>query len=164
MLFHLPWYIAGPLIGLMVPILLLLRDKQLGISSSLRVLGSYVLPKLNYFKYDRDKDYWQVHFILGIVLIAFILFAVEPNAVPAIDESTYYGQWALTIYAPSNWHLFALGGVFIGFGARYADGCTAGHCIMGNALFSAASLITTLSFFAGGLLTSYFLIPLILPT
>src|SRR3989338_11566547 len=159
MFFHLPWYIGGPLIGLMVPILLLVREKQLGISSSFRVLGSYFAPQLDYFRYDRSKDQWQVHFVLGILLAAIILFAAQPNFGPEIDESTRFGQLALTIYAPSNWPVFLLGGVCIGFGARYADGCTAGHCVMGNALFSKASLLTTLSFFAGGLLASYFLIP-----
>jgi uncharacterized protein len=147
----LPWYIAGPLIGLMVPILLLLTNKQLGISSSFRALLSFAAPSVPYFKYDRKADYWQLWFVLGLILASvthFELLSFEPKAASSFNpyQVLYVVQ-------------FALGGILVGFGARYANGCTAGHCIMGNAQFSVASMISTLGFFIGGLLTTHFVIP-----
>ncbi len=158
---QLPWYIGGPLIGFTVPLLLVLREKQLGVSSSYRVIGSYLLPRLSYFRYDRIKDLWQLHFVLGIIVAATLLFALDAIEPPKVNTSVEYGRQALDIYSFAHWPLFLIGGIFLGFGARYADGCTAGHCIMGNALFARSSLVTTLSFFAGGLLGTYFIIPLI---
>ncbi|MFN5147621.1 MAG: YeeE/YedE family protein, partial [Flavobacteriia bacterium] len=64
----LPWFIAGPLIGLIVPALLILREKQFGISSSYRFLGAVILPKLNYFSYNKDQDRWQFQFAIGLIL------------------------------------------------------------------------------------------------
>lgn len=157
----LPWYIAGPLIGLIVPLLLVLREKQLGISSSFRYLGSLVLPKLSYFKYRRTKDAWQVQFAFGILLSALLLYSLNLVTEPEIDKSLAYGVFASEIYTTDNWWIFLFGGLVIGFGSRYADGCTAGHCIMGNSLLSSSSLVSTLGFFIGGLFVSHVIFPLI---
>lgn len=158
---QLPWYIAGPLIGAMVPVLLVVKNRQFGISSTFRVAGSYVLPRLKYFQYERSKDAWQIPFCAGIALLAAGLFLLGVDVAPEIRVGQAYANLAGSVYDPENWLLFLVGGLCIGFGARYADGCTAGHCIMGNALFARSSLITTLAFFAGGLLTSHILIPFI---
>jgi len=157
----LPWYIAGPLIGLIVPLLLILREKQLGVSSSFRYVGSFVLPKLSYFNYNRVKDAWQVQFALGILLSALVFYSLNLVSEPEIDTSLEYGAWALNIYALDNWWVFLFGGLVIGFGSRYADGCRAGHCIMGNSLLAGSSLVTTLGFFGGGLFVSHVVFPLI---
>lgn len=158
-MFTLPWYIAGPLIGLIVPALLILRGKQFGISSSFRVLGSWIFPRLAYFRYPREKDLWQVHFVLGIALVSVAIFYFVDLPQPEASTKMGYGAQAESIYELASWPLFVLGGLLVGFGARYADGCTAGHCIMGNAQFSIASLLTTLAFFAGGLIATYFVLP-----
>jgi uncharacterized protein len=157
----LPWYIAGPLIGLMVPLLLILREKQLGLSSSMRYLGSVFFSKNDYFMSHRLADGWQVQFGLGIVLSAVVLFSFNLVEQPELrlDDSTTYLHAFSDIYSISNWWIFLLGGTLIGFGARYADGCTAGHCIMGISLLSPASLLTTVFFFVGGLLVSHLVIP-----
>jgi uncharacterized membrane protein YedE/YeeE len=149
----LPWYIAGPLIGLAVPLLLVLTNKQLGISSSFRAVLSFVFPSVPYFKYDRKADFWQLWFALGIILAAVVHFqflSFEPVAKSAFDPYQL-------IYAAQ----FAGGGLLVGFGARYANGCTAGHCIMGNAQFSIGSMVSTVGFFIGGLLTTHFLVPIL---
>jgi hypothetical protein len=155
----LPWYIAGPLIGLIVPILLIVRKKQFGISSSFRVVGSYLLPRVAYFRYPREKDAWQVFFVLGIALTAFLVFFLSGDPHPESKAEAVYAQRAAHIYELASWPLFLLGGLLVGFGARYADGCTAGHCIMGNAQFAWASLLTTIAFFIGGLVATYFILP-----
>lgn len=158
----LPWYIGGPLIGLMVPLLLILIDKQLGVSSAFRFAGSYVLPKVPYFKYNRKADQWQAQFAFGIVLTALILSNFGFRTSPEIDSTKSYGLLAKQIYSLNNWWVFLLGGIALGFGSRYANGCTAGHCIMGNALFTVNSFVTTLAFFCGGLFVTFFVIPFIL--
>ncbi len=158
----LPWYIAGPLIGLTVPALLVLREKQLGISSSFRVFGATLLPKWNYFRYNRQKDVWQIHFSIGLIIAAILLFNFTSIGIPEIDPTTEYGMIAGQIYDASNYWIFFVGAVCIGFGARYADGCTAGHCIMGNAQLAKSSLLTTVFFFIGGLISTYWILPQIL--
>ena len=158
----LPWYIAGPLIGLMVPLLLILTDKQLGVSSSFRFVGSYLLPKVSYFKDSRRADQWQAQFAFGIILMALILVAFGYNTSPNIDTVNNYSALSKQIYSLNNWWIFLLGGIALGFGSRYANGCTAGHCIMGNSLFTLNSFISTIAFFCGGLFVTYLVIPLIL--
>lgn len=147
----LSWYIAGPLLGLSIPLILILVEKQLGVSSSLRVVGSYIFKHVDYFNYDRSSDRWQLYFVAGILLSSIFLDVLILDL-----ELTN-----TSIYNLHNLPLFLIGGILIGFGARYAGGCTAGHCLMGSSLFSKASLIVSVSFFIGGLLTSHFLIPLI---
>lgn len=156
----LPWYIAGPLIGLIVPVLLIVRRKQFGISSSFRVMGSWIFPRMEYFRGAKEKDLWQVHFVLGIALVSLLFFYFTGIPHPEKQVTSVYSTRAESIYDLASWPIFLLGGLLVGFGARYADGCTAGHCIMGNAQFSKASFLTTLAFFGGGLLATYFLLPL----
>lgn len=155
----LAWYIAGPLIGLFVPLLLILRGKQLGISSSFRAIGAQLFPNWNYFKYDWRKDAWQLEFALGIIIISFSLFFWTVIGTPIVSTETVYGQNAQNIYQMENAAIFFFGAVLIGFGARYADGCTAGHCIMGNAQGAVSSAITKVFFFIGGLIATHFIVP-----
>lgn len=158
----LPWYIAGPLLGLMIPVILILRGKQLGVSSVFRYAGSKILPKNSYFKYQKEKDSWQLHFAIGLFIAAVVLLYFENTAAVEIDSSKLYGQQAQEIYLVSNWAVFLIGGIMVGFGARYAGGCTAGHCLMGNSLLAPSSLISTIAFFLGGLFVSHVIIPNIL--
>ncbi len=149
---YLAWYIAGPLIGLMVPILLIIRSKQLGISSGLRWLGSLLTPGLSYFDYNRKKDFWQIEFTIGILLVS-VLF----GSLGLIPE--FKGDKEILI--AENAPVFLVGGILIGFGSRMANGCTAGHCIMGTSQFSTASIIATIFFFIGGWIASNFLTSII---
>jgi uncharacterized membrane protein YedE/YeeE len=154
----LPWYVAGPLIGLMVPILLIVREKQFGLSSSYRALLSRFLTKISYFNYDYKLDNFQVQLVIGIFLSGltshFLLSYSEP------ENLSDYGKIASDIYTVENGWFFLFSGILVGFGARYANGCTAGHCIMGMSQFSLASLVSTICFFIGGLISSYLLIPI----
>lgn len=159
----LAWYIAGPLLGLTVPALLIIREKQLGISSSYRFLGAGFFSGLNYFKYDREQDRWQVHFAVGLILsglAASQLFGISMEVNTLIPEFEYQ-RVATTIYTTENALQFFLGGILVGFGARYANGCTAGHCIMGVSQFAFSSILATFAFFIGGLLGTHFINPLI---
>jgi uncharacterized membrane protein YedE/YeeE len=176
-----PWYVAGPLIGLTVPILLLLGNKSFGISSSLRhVCAACVPAKIPFFSYDWKKEQWNLYFVFGIflggVLTATLLTSNAPIEVnPKLEaELAGYGITDFTYLIPQDlfqWSslltlkgflLLVVGGFLVGFGTRYAGGCTSGHSIMGLANLQLPSLIATISFMIGGFLMANFIMPHIL--
>lgn len=176
-----PWYVSGPLIGLTVPILLLTGNKQLGISSSLRHICSACIPsKSEYLNYDWKKQRWNLIFALGLVLGGFLSDMLLTNSTPVeISVQTkqilqHYGITQFSGLLPAEFFnfdlLFAtvgivfvmLGGFLVGFGTRYANGCTSGHTIMGVANLKLSSLLASISFFIGGLFMTYFIYPLLL--
>lgn len=141
-----PWYVTGPLIGLSVPALLLLTGKTLGVSSSFRHLCSIASPnsKLAYVRENPwRKELWNLIFVVGILLGGFV--AVQFLGASGSYLPDHYHTWGGAT-------LLFVGGLLVGFGARYADGCTSGHAIMGLANLRWPSLVATGSFFAGGLL------------
>jgi uncharacterized membrane protein YedE/YeeE len=156
----LEWYIAGPLLGLMVPLLLILREKQFGISSSYRYILSFIPSKINYFKYERQADQWQLIFAFGLILSGFAaiqLFGFS-DALIDLPLKKYELQYA-ELFELKNGLQFFIGGILVGFGSRYANGCTAGHCIMGVSQFALSSILATICFFIGGMIGSYFVVP-----
>lgn len=155
----LAWYIAGPIIGLIVPLLLILREKQFGISSSYRYLISLVTKKPSYFNYDNKADAWQVHFAIGLIAVG--LYYYFKNDSNFFFNAELQKITPVDFYSIDNWVIFLLGGFLVGFGARYSNGCTAGHCIMGMSQLSLTSLIATIGFFIGGLIVAYFVNPLL---
>ena len=176
-----PWYVAGALVGLTVPALLLLGNKHFGISANLRHACAACLPaNIPFFKYDWKKEAWNLFFVGGILIGAFLatqlLASAEPVQVaPALlAELKGYGiedhQGVLPRELFSLESLFTLrgaillvgGGFLVGFGARYAGGCTSGHAIMGISNLQVPSLIATAAFMAGGFLMANVLLPLIL--
>ena len=176
-----PWYVAGALIGLTVPALLLLGNKHFGISANLRHICAACLPqRIPFFRYDWKKESWNLFFaagiLLGAVLAAAFLHHPEPLAVdPRL--ATELADYGITDYSslvpaqlfnveslltPRGLLLMVLGGFLVGFGTRYAGGCTSGHAIMGLSNFQLPSLIATISFMAGGFLMANLLLPFIL--
>lgn len=141
-----PWYVSGPLIGLSVPALLLLAGKTLGVSSSFRHFCSIASPnsKLAYVRENPwRKEMWNLIFVVGILLGGFVAVQFLGATGGYLPDHYYTWGGALLLFA---------GGLLVGFGARYADGCTSGHAIMGLANLKWPSLVATVSFFAGGLL------------
>lgn len=176
-----PWYVAGPLIGLMIPLLLLTGNKKFGVSSSLRHICAMTVPgKIEFFRYDWKKEKWNLLFVLGLVIGGCIgatfMFNPEPVAVhPTLTESlAMYGITPGTDLIPievinftalftlKGFLMIAIGGFMVGFGTRYAGGCTSGHSIMGLASLQWPSLVATCCFMAGGMLMANFILPLIL--
>lgn len=142
-----PWYVGGPLIGLVVPLLLLIVGRPFGVSSSFRHMCSVCVPnsKLEYLRSNNwRKEAWNLVFVAGIVTGAWVGVAfLSSSPVDLLPEQYETGSGALRLL---------LGGLLVGFGTRYADGCTSGHSIMGMASLNWPSLVATVSFFAGGLL------------
>jgi uncharacterized membrane protein YedE/YeeE len=176
-----PWYVAGPLIGLMVPAMLILGNKQLGISSTLRHICAACIPtKANFFKYDWKADMWNLLFALGICLGGLVAGYFLRNPYPVqLSESTVADLNAMGIknysgFIPEElfnfkallslkgFLLIVVGGFFVGFGTRYANGCTSGHTIMGLSNLQFSSLIASICFFAGGTFVTWCILPWIL--
>ncbi len=176
-----PWYVAGPVIGLTVPVLLLIGNKTFGISSSLRHLCSICFPaKISYFNYDWKKEMWNLFFVAGIVFGGIIAaaFLVDSNPVqinPKLAlELQQYGISNYNNLVPAeifNWQslltirgfiMMVMGGFLVGFGTRYAGGCTSGHSITGLSNLQLPSLIATICFMAGGFIMANLILPFIL--
>ena len=142
------WYIAGPLIGLFVPLILIAGNKLLGISSSFLHICSVVLQK-NLPGYDFEKHKWKFYFVIGILIGAFISVHLLTNGSVSFLPDSYYSL-------SGSMHLL-FGGILVGFGTRYANGCTSGHSISGMSTLQLSGLVATISFFIGGLLYTYVL-------
>lgn len=175
------WYVAGPLIGLTVPALLIIGNKSFGISSSLRHICASCIPaNIPFFKYDWKKETWNLFFVFGIFLggaIAINLLS-NPNPVEVnpklAAELAGYGITNYNNLVPEdiiNWQslftlkgflLMVVGGFLVGFGTRYAGGCTSGHAIMGLSNLQLPSLIATVSFMIGGFIMANLILPIIL--
>ncbi len=176
-----PWYISGPLIGLMIPALLIIGNKTFGISASLKHICAACLPaKIKFFDYDWKAESWNLFFALGILLGGVVagFFFQNPNAIEISSKTTAdlkaMGVNDFSGYAPKElfnleslltlkgFILMVVGGFCVGFGVRYSNGCTSGHSIMGLSNLQLPSLIATVCFFVGGLVMTWFILPLIM--
>lgn len=174
-----PWYVAGVLIGLIVPVLLILGNKAFGISSSLRHICAACVPVgLPFFQYDWRRESWNLWFVGGIVIGGLLggTWLKNPAAM-TISSATLQDLQVLGVRDFSsglmpldvfNWNnlftaqgfvFFVLGGFLVGFGTRYADGCTSGHAIMGLSNLQWPSLVATISFMAGGFAMTHLGLP-----
>lgn len=176
-----PWYVAGALIGLTVPYLLLVGNKTFGISSSLRHLCAACVPgNIKFFQYDWKKEIWNLFFVGGIAVGAVIAaqFLSNPDPIvlaqPTQDYLAAKGITDTTQLLPAEiftWdRLFTvrglvfivLGGFMVGFGTRYAGGCTSGHAIMGLSSLQWPSLVATVMFMLGGIIMTWTVLPFLL--
>ena len=176
-----PWYVGGPLLGLMVPILLLLANRHFGVSSSFRHICAALLPtkRPEYFRYRWRESAWSLFLVAGVVVGGVIaaLF-LHGTRTPSISSGAreMFAAWGIgTVSGLMPAALYGLvsiftlkallvvggGGFLVGFGARYANGCTAGHAIMGLSLLDSGSLVAVVGFFVGGLLVSNLVVPLV---
>ncbi len=174
------WSIAGILIGLTVPLLYLIGNKPFGISSSFRHICAACLPgNILYFKYDWKKETWNIFFVIGILIGGIVGSTVLANPNPIVIASSTQQQlmqlgvkefsqlvptdiFSFTgLLTINGFILIVVGGFLVGFGTRYAGGCTSGHSITGISNFQLSSLIATICFMIGGFLATWLLLPLI---
>ena len=177
----LPWYIAGPLIGLVVPALLLVGNKSFGVSSNFRHLCAAVAPcGVEFFTHDwKRQGLWNLTMLAGVFVGAGLAAWLAPPGAIGLSPRAVADLQAIGIrdfagLAPRDifsWTaLFSLrgfvsvvvGGFLVGFGTAYAGGCTSGHAISGLADRQFPSLVAVCGFFAGGLAATYLLLPALL--
>jgi len=174
-----PWYISGPLLSL-VMFLLLYAGKQFGVSSNLRTICSISGADRfsDFFKFDTKAQYWNLAFAFGGILGGFIAvnFLSNDGAI-ALSESSIsnlqsYGFENIgSRFLPTelfgtemlkSWEgllILLTGGFLVGFGTRYAGGCTSGHAISGLSNLQIPSLIAVIGFFIGGLVCTHLFLP-----
>jgi uncharacterized membrane protein YedE/YeeE len=176
-----PWYVSGFLIGLIM-LSLIIFGKQFGMSSNLETLCSMsgLGKKVSYFNFDWKTNKWNLMVVLGAMLGGFVAvnFMSDPTNV-TINPDTVYQLSTLGIDAPDgklapdalfgnqifespkSIFILLIGGILIGFGTRYAGGCTSGHAISGLSNLQLPSLKAVIGFFIGGLIMAHFILPLI---
>ncbi len=176
-----PWYVAGPLIALTMFILLFL-GRQFGMSSNLRTICSMGGggKAAKFFRFDWKEERWNLLVVVGAVIGGFLASRYMSNNTVDINPEIadklsrdYHIDSAGQAYLPPEifsadklgdpfiWAVLLLGGFMVGFGARYAGGCTSGHAISGLSNLQLPSLIAVVGFFIGGLVMVHLLYPLI---
>ncbi|MEM7381838.1 MAG: YeeE/YedE thiosulfate transporter family protein [Bacteroidota bacterium] len=176
-----PWYVSGPLLAL-VMLLLVYFGKTFGMSSNLRTLcsiaggGKYS----DFFRFDWKAQRWNLVVVFGAMIGGYLAYNflsdhslsnLNPatiddlkalgfeNAGAALVPAELYGLTEL--WNPKGLFILIGAGVLVGFGTRYAGGCTSGHAITGLSNLQLPSLIAVIGFFIGGLLMVHVLFPLI---
>lgn len=177
-----PWYISGFLIGA-VMLTLIYFGKTFGMSSNLRTMCTILGADkaADFFKFDWKSQRWNLTVVLGAAIGGWLAVTFmsdgsgvnlnpqtvtelrqmhidEPNGKLLPDTLTN----AEALQSPKVLGILLIGGLLVGFGTRYAGGCTSGHAITGLSNLQLPSLIAVIGFFAGGLLMSWLLLPLIL--
>ncbi len=176
-----PWYVAGPLIAFIV-YLQLYFGKKLGVSSNFKTMCSAIGASRisDYFKIDFKSKSWGILFIIGIVIGGYVAsnylsynhkVKLNPKTVNILEDMGF--EKVGEEYVPFEIYdlkggkntkgilILFVGGLLVGFGARYANGCTSGHAISGTANLQIPSFIALIGYFSGGLIMVHFLFPYI---
>lgn len=175
-----PWYVAGPLIALVMA-LLLLFGRRFGVSSNFETLCAIggAGKVSDYFKIDWKKNIWSLVFVAGAIIGGFIGGnLLMPNQEVDIADDTVVVLESYGFVEPGKeflpsevfsaeeitwkgWLMLILGGFLVGFGSRYAGGCTSGHAISGLSNLQLPSLIAVIGFFIGGLTVTWLIFPIL---
>lgn len=176
-----PWYVAGPLLALTMFFLLVLGG-NLGLSANLRTLCTIAGANkyADFFKIDYKAYRWNLIFVLGAIIGGFLSAQLLSNTQPIdLNPDTIEALATLGFSAPTTNHLppeifgssnfvsfkgallLIVGGFLVGFGARYAGGCTSGHAISGLSNLQIPSLIAVAGFFIGGMSMTHLLFPIL---
>ena len=178
-----PWYVAGPVIA-MVMFSLLFFGKSFGISSNLRSICAVLGAGKNceFFDFEWRSQTWNLVFAVGLVIGGILSQAfLMPSHAVNISDKTIEELSIMGIESPGaefvpssifSWEslltvrgfiMLVIGGFLVGFGTRYAGGCTSGHAISGLSDLQIPSLISVIGFFIGGLFVTYLILPFLLP-
>ncbi len=176
-----PWWFSG-LVLAFIMFSLLLFGNSFGFSANLRTICSIggAGKTVKFFDFDWKKQTWNLVFLVGSILGGFITseFLSLESYTPALSENTISDLQELGFSAPNSiqpselfafeaiftlkgFFILAIGGLLVGFGARYAGGCTSGHAISGLSNLQLPSLIAVVGFFIGGLIMTFGIFPLI---
>lgn len=178
-----PWWVSGLMITFTM-YLLLYFGKSFGMSGNLRTMCSIGASKFSdFFKFDWKKEIWNLVVAGGAMLGGFVFanyllpnqtinisdatisslkelnINVEKGEVPVLPEEIF--SWD-NLFTLQGFIIIIVGGFLVGFGTRYAGGCTSGHAISGLSNLQLPSLFAVLGFFSGGLIMVHFILPYIL--
>lgn len=171
-----PWYTSGIAIA-MIMVVLLYFGKSFGFSSNLRTICSMAGAgrRVKFFDFEWRKQQWNLLFLIGAIIGGYlsntILATHEPMKLSAatikdlqslgivfsgaLNPEQLFGLQSLTSFKVMC--LLLVGGMMVGFGSRYAGGCTSGHAISGLSNLQIPSLIAVTGFFIGGFIMTHFL-------
>ena len=174
------WWFSGAMI-VAIMFFLLFFGQSFGFSSNLRTIcaAAGLGKSAKFFDFNWKSQIWNLVFMAGAVIGGFIAkqyFSIETPV--QISEATINDLSKLGFSAPEGLQptelfsldamlsikgflILAFGGLMVGFGSRYAGGCTSGHAISGLSDLQIPSLIAVMGFFAGGLIMTYVIFPLI---
>lgn len=150
-------YLAGAGIGILCCFAFLLSDRPLGCSTAFvktsglieKAVNAEKTAAMDYYKEIIPQIDWALLIIPGIVIGAFLSVLLSGQFhvlwVPSLWEQTFGPNPFLRVVVA------LAGGILLGFGARWAGGCTSGHGISGSIQLSLASMVTAACFFAGGI-------------
>jgi len=170
-----PWYVAGISISI-VMYLLIKTGNTFGLSSNLRTLCTLcgAGKKVKFFDFDWKTQQWNLYVVLGIMIGGWIAaefmnagvqVELNPKTILALQElgihPNGYLPSELFSLSPKNIVILSIAGMLVGFGTRYAGGCTSGHAISGLSNLQLPSLIAVVGFFIGGLMMVWLILPLI---
>lgn len=176
-----PWYVSGPLIAL-VMFILLYFGRTFGMSSNLRTLCAIggAGKKVEFFKFDWKSQRWNLIVVLGAIVGGFIAhhFLSHPIDIDLSQDTIQdlktlgfenAGQSLLppelfswdSVFSLRGLSILIIGGFLVGFGTRYAGGCTSGHAITGLSSLQLPSLIAVVGFFLGGLIMIHLIYPIL---
>lgn len=176
-----PWYISGPLITFIMA-LLLYFGKTFGMSSNLRTMCTIAgAGKFSdFFKFNWKEQSWNLVVVIGAIIGGFIathylsndsITDLNPTTITELQNMGFKNSGETlvpneifnlnTLTSPKKLILLVVGGLLVGFGTRYAGGCTSGHAIAGLSSLQKPSLIAVIGFFIGGLIMTNFILPLI---
>lgn len=175
------WYISGFIIGL-VMLILIYFGKSFGMSSNLRTLCSMAGAgkRVSFFDWDWKSQRWNLAVVAGAMLGGFVAthylsdpsnVSINPDTIGMLQmmhidapqgklmpDALFSNQ---VFSSPKGIFILLIGGLLIGFGSRYAGGCTSGHAISGLSNLQLPSLKAVIGFFIGGLIMVHFILPLI---
>ncbi|GAC1310102.1 MAG: YeeE/YedE thiosulfate transporter family protein [Mucilaginibacter sp.] len=174
-----PWYTSGAVIAFIM-VLLIFFGKSFGFSSNLRTICSMAGAgkQVKFFDFDWRAQRWNLLFLIGAILGGVLSSTLFKNDQPMklslatiadlrqlgirfdgqLNPSQLFGTAYLSV---KNILLLLTGGLLVGFGSRYAGGCTSGHAISGLSNLQLPSLVAVIGFFIGGLAMTWLIFPLI---
>ncbi|WP_298760485.1 YeeE/YedE thiosulfate transporter family protein [uncultured Psychroserpens sp.] len=176
-----PWYISGPLIAIIMFVLIYF-GKTFGMSSNLRTICAIggAGKKVKFFDFDWKQQRWNLTVVIGAVIGGFIAhfylstptnINLNPDTVNTLSTLGFENagksllpaelySWD-AVFSLKGLAILIIGGFLVGFGTRYAGGCTSGHAITGLSSLQLPSLIAVIGFFLGGLIMIHLVFPLI---
>ncbi len=160
-------YVAGAGIGVLSWFTWLISKEPIGCSTSFARIagiiekifrGKKASQRLYYQEFKPELD-WQIMLVIGIVIGALV---------SSLISGDFTWQWIPSVWGLNIGNNIAVrllvgfaGGVLLGFGSRWADGCTSGHGISGTMQLAVSSWISAICFFIGGILVAQLIFKII---